>query len=422
MTSDIKKVTLENGLRIVMMPMNFIRTVTMGVWAGSGTRYETPDVNGVSHFIEHMLFKGTHSRSAFDIAEKVDEIGANLNAYTSKQYTCFYAKSVENKWETVADILFDMVTDPRFNEQDLETEKGVICEEIEMYRDSPDDIMIEGMYAGVWKGNMLGSEILGTQETVGAMTPDTLRRYMKQRYIPSRMVISVAGNFDPDRFVKKVESFFGSMPRVTGDMGCARAEYNSSINLFKRDFEQTNVCIGFKADGSGGPYRHAIAMFNSILGGSSSSRLYQEIREKRGLAYSVGSSYAGYMHEGLFAVDMGVNAECEEDALRAAKDVLDEIKANGITKREFERVRQQLAASVIMGLEGAASMVSHMGREELLENRIRTEEQILEGIEKVTIDDINNIAKRYIDFSTCSVSAVGRSIHDEQFYIDILRK
>jgi len=419
---SLQKVVLPNGLRIVLLPDNHLRTASIGVWVGSGTRFETPEIGGVSHFIEHMMFKGTEKRSAFDIAETIDAVGANMNAYTTKEYTCYYARALDAHIYTAVDVICDMITNPKFAPEDVETEKGVICEEIGMYEDSPEDVMIDRLYSGVWNSSMLGTNILGTRSTVNSMTSEAIRKYKNERYTPGRMVIAASGNFDPEEMLNFLKRYFEHLPSSDGTMECLPAEYTRSITISKKDFEQTNICLGFPTIALSNPDRYAFSILSTLAGGSTSSRLFQQIREKLGLAYSVGSGCTHYMNEGLFEVDAGVSPSSEEQALDKILEILKELKTNGITQREFSRAKEQLKAGVVMGLESTSSKVASLGRTQLLENTICLEDEILEKIEAVTIDDVSRIAANYIDFSKCSVSAVGKSVHEKDFYLEKLDK
>lgn len=420
--SRLQKIVLSNGLRIVLLPDNRLRTASIGIWVGSGTRFETPETGGVSHFIEHMMFKGSNKRSSFDIAETIDSVGANLNAYTTKEYTCYYARTLDTHIYTVLDVICDMIINPRFDPEDVELEKGVICEEIGMYEDSPDDVMMDSLYGGVWSSSMLGSNILGTYQTVNSITSDIIRSYKNRRYTPERMVIAASGNFDPEKVLEFLKGYFENLPCTKGTMECEKAAYNRSIVVTKKKFEQTNICLGFPTMPLSHPDRYALSILSTVTGGSTSSRLFQQIREKLGLAYSVGSGCTHYLKEGLLEIDAGVNPASEEQAIDKILEILKDLKQNGITEREFSRAKEQLKASVVMGLESPSSKVASLGRTQLLENTARLEDDILSAVERISINDVNRIAAQYLDFSKCSVSAVGKSVKNRQFYLEKLEK
>ncbi|MDR1563619.1 MAG: insulinase family protein [Oscillospiraceae bacterium] len=416
----MEKTTLPNGLRILLEEEEHAKTASVGMWIGAGSRMEAPEQSGISHFVEHILFKGTATYSAFDIAEAMDSIGAQFNAYTTKEYTCFYLRVLDIHLEKAVDVLFDMLTQSKLDTNDIELEKGVIIEEIGMYEDSPEDLMADSLYNIVWPENMLGKPILGSRETVQAVTVGSLKAYMQQYYTPERMVFSASGKFERSMLLAKLEQYFGALVNQGSPLTAQAAGYKGGVSRINRDFEQINLCVAFPSIALHESRRYALSILNHVVGASSSSRLFQRIREELGLAYSVGSSCASFLHEGIFVVDMGVSLEQEEAALRELCLVLQEIKQNGLTQREFERVRRQITAGTIMSSESWMSRASHNGRSELLENRVLTYEELVECINRVTLEEVNSLAAELFDFEQASVVAVGKDTHDEEFYRGIL--
>ncbi len=416
----MKRVTLSNGLRLLMLPDDHGRSVSVSVWIGSGSRFEQPERSGVSHYIEHMLFKGTHTRSALDIAEQTDAIGGQFNAYTAKEYTCLYARSLDSHLPLAFNIISDMITSPRLSEEDMETERGVILEEIGMYEDSPEDLLLDGMYEAMWGNTMLGANIAGTRETVGRMTTDDLRAHMAEQYTASRIVCAVSGAFDWEEFAALAEKNLGSLPCGGVPFKAEFAGYRRANNLIEKDFEQNHFCIGFPAVSQDDERRHALGLLNCICGGSSSSRLFQRIREELGLAYSVGCTFTPYMREGMFEVDAAVNPKNEEAAIRELIAVLCALKRDGVTQNEFLRAKEQHKASTIMGLEGNAAIAGHMGRGELLRGRIKSDDESLATLDAITLEQVNQAARDFIDFDSFSLCAVGK-VRDENSYLSIVQ-
>lgn len=412
---NIQRVTLDNGVRLLMLPDDRGRSASVSLWIGSGSRFENPNHAGVSHFIEHMLFKGTRRRTARELAEESDAIGGHLNAYTTKECTCVYSRALDSHLSRALDLITDMATGSLLAESDFETERGVILEEIGMYEDSPEDLLVDGVYSTLWQGSMLGANILGTRESISAMTTAQLRAHMAEQYTGSRMVVALSGAFDPKAVTEQVARSLGSVPRGDVPLLSTPAQYHRGSAMIEKDFEQTHICLCFPGLAHDDPNRYALSILNSICGGSSSSRLFQRIREEMGLAYSVGCSATSYMTEGLFEVDAAVSPRNEEAALSELVKQLCILRRDGVTEKEFTRAKEQFKASVVMGLEGNSAVSAHMGRGELLYGRIRSEDDILGKIDAVTMEQVNEAARQFIDFDNYSLCAVGK-IRDASVY------
>lgn len=417
--TKVEKETFDNGFRVMMLNDESSRSVSVSLWIGSGTRLERPEDAGVSHFIEHMLFKGTQKRTAMDIAEETDYIGGNFNAYTSKEHTCIYARALSSHLGLVLDIMGDMVTHSRLAPEDIEVERGVILEEIGMYEDSPEDVMVDSLYSAVWSGDMLGANILGTRETVGRMTAEQLRGHMERQYSPHRMVLAVSGAFDREALLAQARELFGGMKNSGEPYVMLPAETRHSTVLVERDFEQLQLCLGFTGVSIYDDDRFNLGVLNNICGGSSSSRLFQRIREQLGLAYSIDSATISYAREGLVTVYGGVSPKNDLEALAEITRVLCRLRKDGVTEKELDRAREQIKAGLIMGLEGSAAASSHMGRSELYGRTMMTEDELIERYNAITVDDVNNAARRFIDFDNFSLCAVGK-VRDEQEYIRVV--
>lgn len=413
----MEKVTLSNGFRILMEPVDWARSATMGIWVGSGSRYETPQTAGISHFIEHMLFKGTARRSALAIAEQMDEIGGALNAYTTKEYTCFYARALDRHVGAAFDILCDMLTQPALTAKDMQTERGVILEELHMYEDSPEDLCADNLYAGVWREDMLGFNILGTKKTVSSLTVENLRSHMSQFYTPERMVAVVCGRFDREEIVRMCQENFSALPNTGNPVTAGPAPYRRCVALRKKDFEQTQLALAMPGIGAQDDRRFAMRLLMSILGTSSSSRLYQRIREELGLVYEIEAFSASYLEAGILGIDMALSPRNEKKALREVFRIMEGFSAS-ITQRELSRAKEQYLSGLVMNLESTQSRASQMGRGELLYNEVKSADEIMERVRSVTLQEVRALAEEFLRFDRLSVSAAGR-IKKEKFYEEL---
>lgn len=411
---SLKIITLDNGLRIALERNDNARTCSLGAWVASGSAYETAQTAGVSHFIEHMLFRGTESRTSLDIAEQMDEIGGVINAYTAKELTCFYAATLPEHMTKALDIICDMITHPLFAPEDIELEKGVIKEEIAMYEDSPEDLCADIYYENVWRGSMLGSNILGTVETVDSVTADTLRAHMKRFYVPERTVFSFSGNFDPDAAVEICKNYFGGMENTGFAIENVGAEYRPCITRVKKDFMQNQIILGFKGIPTGDGKRYVSMLLSSILGAASSSRLFQRLREELGLVYSVDCANVSHMAAGLFIICMGLAEKSEEKAIGETLRIIREFP-DSVTERELARAKEQTVVGFVMGLESASAVASRNGRNILLFGSVAPEEEIIRRIRAVTLDELCDFARETLDASAVSLCAAGK-VHSENQY------
>ncbi len=416
----MEKVEFENGFRVMLEPVTEARSATMGLWVGSGSRYETAQDSGISHFIEHMLFKGTPRRSAWDIAEQMDSIGGALNAYTAKEYTCVYARALTHNVPVALDIICDMVANPRFDPQDLETEKGVILEEIGMYEDSPEDLCIDLLHASAWRDSRLGANILGTRETVSGMTSDRMQAYKQKMYAPERMVAAIAGNFDRDDVLECLEKYFGGLRNTGNRIHTEPAVYHQGNALQDKAFEQTQLVLGFPGISATDGRRFTMQILHTILGSASSSRLYQRIREELGLVYSIDSFSAMHLDSGLCGVMMALTPQSEERAIYETICILDGLKRN-VSEAEVNRAKEQYAASLVMGMEGTPARASNMGRSELMYGNVPSEDEIIAKIRSITPDQVMELARELVRFDRMSIAAVGK-VKDPDFYSVVVDK
>lgn len=412
-------ITLENGLRIVLEKGENAKTCGMEIWVGSGSSYETPETAGTSHFIEHMVFKGSEKRSALDIAVETDEIGGHLNAYTATEATCFYMRTLSEHTPKALDILCDMVRNPRLDASDIEIEKGIIKEEIAMYEDEPEDICNDTFYEKTWKNSMLGANILGTVKTVDAVTKESLSAHMKKFYVPERTVISLSGNFDKDAAVGIIKEYFSDALNTDFYLNPTYAEFAPGITTVKKNFTQNQLIIGFEGVAVGTKKREHALLISSILGETPSSRLFQQIREKLGLVYSVGTSCVSYLRTGVFKIFMGLNEKSEEKAITEAIGIISEF-TDTVTEKELSRAKEQAVTEFVMSLENLSSHATRNGRNLLLYNRLIDEEEIINNIRSVTLEEIKKTASEIFDMSKISLCVAGK-VKSKQKYASIIK-
>ncbi len=390
-------IRLKNGLRVVGEQMPHVRSVSVGVWVGVGSRAETAAKNGISHFMEHMLFKGTEKRTAAQIACDMDAIGGNLNAYTTREYTCYYAKSVDSDVETVFDVLADMYTGSRLCEEETELERGVILEEISMYEDSPEDVAQEMLASLVWKQNPLGFGIAGTRETVQAITAADLRAFWQKYYTAKNTVIAVAGSFDEAQIVQLSERYFGAVPAGEAFTDYEPVPFCPGRSEKEKDIEQTHIAIGYPGLAQDAPERFSMAAFCGALGGGMSSRLFQKIREEKGLAYTIYASPESFKNAGMLNIYAGVSPENAALVASLIRAEIEDILKNGLTDAEIARSVSQMRASYIMGQESVSGRMQVLGRNMLLFDKIQTTEEVLRGIENVTRTETEALARRLLN-------------------------
>lgn len=400
------KQTLPNGVRIVTHPMPGIRSAALGIWVGAGSRQETAEENGATHFIEHMSFKGTHRRSAAQLAEEMDVMGGQFNAFTTKECTCFHARGLDSHLPLATDILCDMFFNSKFEEKDVETERGVILEEIGMYEDNPEDLTAEELYDKVYPGQALARPILGTRDSLSPMTGAWLKEYMAKHYLPGDIVLSLAGSYT-DADVQRLADAFGGLTGGKNPPSEA-AIYHPALTAKEKPIEQNHLTLAFPSVPYHSPERYALQLLSTVLGAGMSSRLFQQVREQKGLCYSVYSYGAGHADTGLFCIYTALGRDTEDGALRTILDVVSDVADHGITEAELERAREQSKANVLMGLESTQSMMSHMGRSLLLTDEITTPDEIIRNYDAVTGEQVRALAQRIFDFERMSLSAVGR--------------
>lgn len=405
----IEQTVLSNGIRVMTERMESVRSVAVGVWVNAGSVFESAENAGVSHLIEHMLFKGTERRSASDIAAETDAIGANLNAFTAKECTCYHIKALDEDLETAIDMLSDIVLKSTLDPELMEREKSVVLEELAMTEDSPEDIVFDRVSEQLFSGTSLESEILGTEETVQRLSRDDLLSYMARHYTAENTVIAVSGSFERDALLALLERYFKDMPH-----GGRHAAPSVSIRpglrtaLVKKDAEQINLCLAIPGAALGTDAYYAQAVLSNALGGSMSSRLFQHIREERGLAYSVYSYPMAYRGTGSLCFYAGCTEGQAKEVLSLMCREIADVKANGISEEEFIRARQQLKGSYLLSMESTMAHMSALGKTALLLEKEYDLETTLNRIECVTIEAVKKTAERLFTPDAAAFCAVGR--------------
>ena len=385
--------TLPSGLRLVTESMPHVRSVTVGVWLKRGSRHETDAEAGIAHFVEHMLFKGTATRSAQVIAQTIDSVGGQLDAFTAKEYAGYYIKVLDEHVPVAIDLLADMVMHPLLAPGDVEREQGVILEEIKMVEDAPDDLVHEVFVQQFWDRHPLGRPILGTPETVNSFTSSGLRTYFENTYLAPNLVIAAAGHLDHAALRELVERAFGVLPVTATASDAAPPVIAPGFIVREKDLEQSHLCLGTAAYPQAHADRHALFVMNTILGGSMSSRLFQHIREDRGLAYAVWSSLITYSDAGALTIYAGCAADRVEEVIGLAVAELAELRNTVVEHEELRRAKDHLKGSIMLSLENTSSRMSQLARQELFFGRQYTLDEILHSIEAVTADDVLRVSQ-----------------------------
>lgn len=410
-TSRVRRTVLPSGLRIVTEQMAGARSASIGVWVGVGSRDETPALHGCSHFLEHLLFKGTRERSALDISVALDAVGGEFNAFTAKEYTCFHARVLDDDLPMAIDVLGDMVTNSLLTAADVEAERDVILDEIAMHDDDPDDVVHNLFAHQAWGDTPLGRPIAGTHDSITAMSRDQIHRFYRRHYRPGTMVVAAAGSVDHATVVRQVRKAFGRQGFLDDEGTPAAARITDKARPVTsgearttRPFEQVNIVLGAKGITRTDERRYALGVLNTALGGGTSSRLFQEVREHRGLAYSVYSFASHHADAGLVGVSVGCLPGKVDDVLATVRGELAKVAADGITAEELERGKGQLRGGLVLGLEDSGSRMSRIGKVELMRDELLSIDQVIARIDAVTLDEVRTVAAEI--FSQPEVLAV----------------
>lgn len=401
---EIRK--LDCGVRVAMEVIPHVQSAAIGIWVKTGAVNEEAKYAGVSHYIEHMMFKGTENRTAREIAADIDKIGGQMNAFTGKEATCYYVKVLKENFEKGAEVLLDMLTGSLFDKTEMDKERQVICEEIKMVEDQPDDLAHDMVSEILFKGNPLGNSIIGTPTTLKRISRKVLTEYKDAQYTRDSIVVSVAGNIDPDSVCAYLERKFDSLRPSKPVHENGHTPYEKKHKVIVKDIQQSHLCLATRAISLLDPRYYAFSVLNNVMGGSMSSRLFQNIREEKGLAYSVYSMLSSFSSDGYFNIYAGVSHDKIHAAIDGIREELELLDREGITEEELSASREQLKSSYIFGQENVASRMFAIGKNLTLLDRVFTTEEVLDGLNRVSMDDIEEVKKMICDMDQYSAVAV----------------
>jgi predicted Zn-dependent peptidase len=405
---NVRREVLSNGLTILTEEMPHIRSVSIGIWIKTGSRNEDPELNGISHFVEHMVFKGTHNRTAEQIAREVDSVGGNMDAFTAKECICFDVKVLDEHLPTALDILSDLVLNPVFDPAELARERGVIIEEIKMDEDNPDYLVHEIFTQSFWRDHALGKPILGTKETVKRFEQAILVDYYKRFFIPNNMIIAAAGNVSHERLVELVTAKFSGLKSGPNGFKQDEPKISARINMRnKKALEQVQLCVGVPSLSIGDERRFVSYILNTLLGGGMSSRLFQSVREKQGLAYSIYSELNPYRDTGCMCVYAGTSRENAPKVVQSVISEFRKLKSEAVSAEELKRAKAQLKGSLMLSLESSTARMSNLARQELYFDRFYSMDEIISRVEAVTEADLMLLAEEYFKTGSIAVTVLG---------------
>lgn len=402
-----QKFTADNGLRILTETSPLFPSATVGIWVTSSSTDETDEIRGLSHFVEHMLFKGTENRTAQDIAVAVENVGGYYNAFTDREYVCYYVKVLAEHAELAVDILCDMVRNPALRPEDVELERGVILEEIKGWEDTPEEMVVDVFAETIWKDSPFGKNLLGTTETVGSFTPERIREFISQRYTPDNVIVAAFGNIKHEQVVEWVMQRLGNMEGRAYKQTNGTPNVQADMKLVPKKTEQVYFCIGTRGYSQDETNKYPASLLDTILGGGCSSRLFQEVREKRGLVYGIGTCSACYKPAGYFAVSGSASVKNAEKVARLISKEFCDVKKNGVTEEELTRAKAQYKGSVLMGQENSSTRLWRLARNEMYFGKFIPVRDVIRDVEKVKRDDIVRVASEMFDNQLINVAAVG---------------
>lgn len=410
-----KKHVLENGLTIIGEEIPYVKSISLGVWINAGSRIEDEEISGVSHFIEHMLFKGTKNRTSKQLASEIDNLGGQINAFTSKECTCYYVKLLDSHIDIGIDVLSDMILNSKFNEDDLDKERSVIIEELKMYEDSPEDLAYDLLTENIYKNDPLGMNIIGTEESLKRLNREKLLDYFNKYYVPNNSVIAISGNFNFDEIINKIEEKFKVWKKRDVNVDIKKAEFKSCFLTKNKDIEQVNLAMSLEAVPLENDKEvYALAVINTVFGGSISSRLFQKIREEKGLVYSIYSSQSLYRKCG----ELGIFASMSNEHLKEVyESIIEEIKIMKkyyLTDQEIKESKEQLKGSYILGLESTSSRMMSIGRSLLLNNKVESTDDILKSIDNVDRETVKIVIDKIFNLDKLGVCIVGRDVEENK--------
>lgn len=407
---EIKK--LDNGVCVVLEEIDYVRSISFGIWVKNGSRDEQSIFNGMSHFIEHMLFKGTKNRTAKQIAEEMDAVGGQINAYTTKEYTCYSTRVLDTHFDKALDVMTDMFLNSRFEQKDIEKERNVIIEEINMYEDAPEELVHDALQEAIWRNSSLGQPILGTVESISKFDTKNMKQFFRKHYHTVNTVISVVGHFEMEEMYHKLNEVFGQWHRrdccESGDTSLLyKTEYVPSIVKREKDIEQAHLCIAFPALERDHEQKYALAVFNTIFGGGMSSRLFQKIREENGLTYTIYSYTSAYTDSGLFAIYAAMNPNQTEKVIELVCNEIRDLKGNPFSQKLVDITKEQIISNFIIGRESTMNLMTSSGASMLLRGKIQETEEILQQIEQITVEEIQKVIEKIFVRENMSISLVG---------------
>ena len=404
----IKKTILDNGIRVITERIPYASSVSIGIWVANGSRHERRESNGVAHFIEHLLFKGTERRSSLDIAREIDSVGGVLNAFTSREYVCYYAKVLDKFLPKAVDLLTDIFLHSTFDAEEIEKERRVVLQEINMMEDTPDDLIHDLFHQHFWKGHPLGMSILGDAESVTGLSRDAIVAYKNLMYRGDDIIVTAAGNLTHDQLIKLLEEHLHSVETGNGRVASAPPVYERRIELIEKDLEQIHVCLGLKGVQQSHPQRYDAFIMNAILGGSMSSRLFQEVREKSGLAYSVYSYIASHADAGSLVVYAGASPENSTELLEIMLREIGRFKSEPVPDLQLDGAREQLKGNLLLSLESSDNRMSRLAKNEIYFGTPLPLSEIMDGFDRVSSESIQSLAGEILDNSALTLVMLGR--------------
>jgi len=404
-----KKTVLPNGIRVITEEIPFFKSASLGFWINTGSRSESLAQNGISHFIEHMMFKGTEKRNATEIAEIMDSVGGQLNAFTEKEQTCYYVRVVDIHVPLALELLADMLVSSVFDPVEIERERGVILEEIRMYDDSPDEVIFDIFTKALWQNHPLGRTILGSKKVISSLSRDDLLKFIESHYSSGNLIVSAAGNIHHEEVVELVDRFFDHHRSAPAKIksGKPPAEKTRNEVITYKDCEQVYMIIGGRGVSQRDEEKYTVQVLDSIIGGSMSSRLFQEIREKLGLAYSIGSFQNSYYDAGLFGIFAGTSLENLDTVVSTTFKIVKEFKEKGCDEKELVRAKEQLKGTISLALESTPNRMIRLAKSEIYHGRLISHEEVFEKIEAVTLKDVHDLAQKVLDYENFGISILG---------------
>ena len=405
--------TLKNGLTIIGEEIPYLKSISLGVWVKAGSIMETKENSGVSHFIEHMLFKGTTNRTSKELAREIDNLGGVINAFTSKECTCFYVKLLDEHINIGIDVLSDMILNSRFDERDIKKEKSVILEELKMYEDSPDDLVYDLLLENIYKDHSLGMNILGDRQSLKNLKRESILDYYNEYYVPNNSIISICGNFKFEEIVKQIEEKFKTWQPKSVDTTTTKPNFNPCIVKKNKDIEQVNLAINLDAiPMTNNREVYALSVVNNVFGGSISSRLFQKIREEKGLAYSIYSSQTLYEDCGELGIFASTSTENIQEVYKSILEEIELIRNEYISPQEIHESKEQLKGSYMLDLESTSSRMMSNGKNMLMRNKVDDEQDIIDYINAVEYDDVVKIIKKVFNTENMGVCIVGKDVEN----------